>query len=506
MSALVLGETNLTPGDVSDVASGRKTVTLSASEAFLSRLFAARAVVDAGARDGPPIYGVTTGFGASCKNEVGATSAADLVQNLFRYHGCGVGECLSAAEGAAVLVCRLAQLAAGWSGIRVETLRALLALLERGVVPRIPERGSVGASGDLTPLSYVAAVVSGEREAYFRGEPMSAAAALHAAGLAPYALGPKESLSIMNGTSVMTALACLGAVRARALAEGVAAVTALACVVLDARADHFDARICLAKPHPGSVEFASRVRAWLGVPARPAVVRTGIQSPYSLRCSPQIVGVLLDALGHAESILGTELGGAGDNPLVCVETGDVLHGGNFYGGHVAYVCDTLKVQIASVAEVCERQLMLLTSGRHGGLPENLVLADAAPETHHGFKAMEILSSALVAECLKNTMPATSFSRSTEAHNQDKVPMGSIAARDLRTNVELAETVLVISLLACAQAADARGGRGALPEPLRAVYDAVRTEVTRVTQDRRMDEDIGALLVAYRDGRIFGRSS
>lgn len=175
----------------------------------------------------------------------------------------------------------------------------------------------------------------------------------------------------------------------------------------------------------------ARVRGWLGVLPRPALAHSGRQSPYSLRCAPQIVGVLLDALDHAERLLCVELGGAGDNPLVCAETGDVLHGGNFYGGHVGYVCDTLKVQIASVAELCERQLMLLTSGRRGGLPENLVLADVAPETHHGFKAMEISSSALVAECLKNTMPATSFcARSTEAHNQDKVPMGSIAALNM----------------------------------------------------------------------------
>jgi histidine ammonia-lyase len=305
----------------------------------------------------------------------------------------------------------------------------------------------------------------------------------------------------MNGTSVMTALACLGVVRARRLAEAHAVVTAFSCAVLDARADHFDERIFLAKPHPGSVEYAARVRALLGVGPRPKASETGVQTPYSLRCAPHAVGVLVDALTHAETILGIELSGAGDNPLVCAETGDVLHGGNFYGGHVGYVCDSLKVHVASAAEVCERQLMLLTSGRHGGLPENLVLAGEAREAHHGFKAMEILSSSLVAECLKNSMPATSFSRSTESHNQDKVPMASIAARDLRDTLDLAETVLVISLLASAQAADARGGRDRLPEPLRSVYDAIRKEVPKVEDDRRMDLDIERVLLAYRDGRL-----
>jgi histidine ammonia-lyase len=501
LSPLHLGESSFTPRAVSNVAHGRQALLLSSSKAFVSRLLDARAAVDARTKDGPPIYGVTTGFGASCKNTVGAAEAAHLVQNLYRYHGCGVGDSLSPVEGAAVLVCRLVQLAAGWSGIRVETLRALLALLEHGVIPRIPERGSVGASGDLTPMSYVAAVVSGEREAWYQGQILPAKEALSRAGLVPHQLGPKESLSIMNGTSVMTALACLGAVRARALCEATAVVTAFASAVLGTRADHFDERIYLAKPHPGSIHFAARVRSWLGVSPRPALAQNGVQAPYSVRCTPQVVGVLLDALGHADQVLATELHGAGDNPLVCADTGEVLHGGNFYGGHVAYVCDSLKVQVASVAEVCERQLVLLTSGRYQGLPENLVLAKVAPETHHGFKAMEILSSSLVAEALKNTMPATSFSRSTEAHNQDKVPMGTIASRDLRLNLELGETVLAISLLACAQAADARGGRASLPEPLRTVFGAVRELSPTLEEDRRMDQDIERVLVAYRDGRI-----
>ncbi len=505
MTTFVLGRDSLSPLAVARVARGEARVVASDDEGARNRWAAARAVVDKRVAEGPAIYGVSTGFGASCENAVPAEQAAALAQNLFRYHGCGHGPALSDEESAAVLVCRAAQLANGWSGMRRSTFEALLALLEARVLPRIPAFGSVGASGDLTPLSYVAAVLAGEREATHRGELMSAKDALARAGLVPVALAAKESLSLMNGTSVMTAMACLGFERATRFVQAHAAVTALVTAVTRGNASHFDARIFEAKPHAGSVAYAERVRDWLGVGPRPPArgEEARIQDPYSLRCAPHVVGVLADGLAALEPMLTTEINGAGDNPLVCAETGEVLHGGNFYGGHVGFVCDTLKSLVASAAEVLERQVVLLNQPRtSGGLPENLVLAGPA---HHGFKAMEILASSLVADALRKTMPASSFSRSTEGHNQDKVPMGAHAARDLRDIIELSEAVLAIALLGACQGVDARGagagGISDLPAPLAALHARVREIVPANTADRRQDIDLDALLAAYRAGTL-----
>lgn len=506
MMTYVLGRDRFSPENI--VAIARGAARLAMPEGTSERWEKARAFVERRVKDGLPIYGVSTGFGASCENEIPAGLAAELSTNLYRYHGCGQGPLLADLESAAVLVCRLAQLAEGWSGMRPETLAAMVALLDARVLPCIPAWGSVGASGDLTPLSYVAAVLSGEREATFRGEKMTAKAALENANLAPITLAAKESLSIMNGTSVMTALACLGFERARTLTHAHAAVTALVSFAMRGNPSHFDARLFAAKPHAGSVQYASNVRSWLGVSEHPAARAAGvvdgrIQDPYSVRCSPHVVGVLADALTSFEGMLTTEINGAGDNPLIDPDTGDVLHGGNFYGGHVGFICDTLKSLVASAAEVHERQVILLNQPRtSGGLPENLVLASSGSRTaHHGFKAMEILASSLVADALRKTMPASSFSRSTEGHNQDKVPMGAHAARDLGEILDLSESVLVIALLAACQGVDARNAARELPKRLSRVYERVRALVSTNTADRRQDVDLDKAITAYREGTL-----
>jgi histidine ammonia-lyase len=462
-----------------------------------------RDAVDTRARGGEPFYGVNTGFGASVVNTVAVEYGANLVANLFRFHGCGVGPLLGAEESRAVLVTRLAQLAAGWTGIRVETLRAMVRLLEHDILPCIPELGSVGASGDLTPMSYVAAVLSGEREVVFRGGVCPSAEALAAVGLAPLTLGPKEALSIMNGTSVMTALVSLAMERAAAFARAHATVTAWNSFVLRGQPAHFDERLFIAKPHPGSIEYAGRVRAALGCGARPPLGSGKVQDPYSVRCAPHVVGVLLELLDQAAATIEIELNSAGDNPLMCEETQVVLHGGNFYGSHVTHVADTLKVQVAHAAELLERQLVLLChSTATSGIPENLIRVEGPSRSaHHGFKAVEILASALVAEAMKLAAPASVFSRSTEGHNQDKVPMGPIAARDLRAIQDLADHMLAISLLAAAQATDATGRVDALPPRLRALHAAIRQTCPATTEDRRHDELITRCLARYRAGEL-----
>jgi histidine ammonia-lyase len=411
--------------------------------------------------------------------------------NLLRFHGVGTGRALSEQESAAVVALRLISLARGYSGVRIELLERLAALLNHRILPRIPEEGSVGASGDLTPLSYLAAVIVGEREVLGADGDRPAADALGAAGLEPLALAPKESLSLMNGTAVMTAIGCLAWQRAARLARLAASVTAMGVDATHGNREHYDERIFALKPHPGAVRCAGWIREDLAHPAREPVPPARLQDRYSLRCAPHVIGVLVDELERARSILEIEINGVDDNPVVDPDAGEVLHGGNFYGGHVCAAMDGLKAAVASVADLLDRQLALLCDpATSDGLPANLVAGDDV--SHHGFKAMQISASALAAEAAKLTMPAAAFSRSTESHNQDKVSMGTIAARDCRRIVELAETVGVIGLLAGCQALDLRAGGGRHPRLL-ALLDRVRKSVPTLDVDRRQDRDIQRVL-------------
>jgi histidine ammonia-lyase len=321
------------------------------------------------------------------------------------------------------------------------------------------------------------------------------------AGLEPIDLKPKESLAVMNGTSVMTALVCLAHHRAMRLARLASALTAMASDTMRGNRAHFDDRIFAAKPHPGQRLSARWIRE--DVEYKAAEPHAGrIQDRYSVRCAPHVIGVLVDSLTWMRQWVEIELNAANFNPLIDPETGDVLHGGNFYGGHACFVADGLKNAVANVADLLDRQLALLCSPvTNNGLPENLVGRDNGDRSaHHGFKAMQIAASALTAEALKLTMPASVFSRSTECHNQDKVSMGTIAARDCLQVVSLTETVAAICTLALCQAVDLRRGENCHARAL-AMRDAVRRRVGFNDHDRRQDVDIDAVLTMMRDGGL-----
>jgi histidine ammonia-lyase len=491
-----LGRSPLTIEDVVALASGEGRVALDPDPDLRRRLARSQQIV-AEAQKRDPVYGVTTGVGASAENVIPESLRHELPHHLMRFHGCGTGRILAETEAAAVLVVRLATLTRGYSGVRIELLERLCELLNRRLLPRIPEEGSVGASGDLTPLSYLAALVCGEREASLGGRVLPAHEALAECGMEPLVLAPKESLSMMNGTSVMTALACLAHARAERFARLASVITAIIVDVTHGNRGHFDPRIFELKPHPGQRLAAAWIREALetdGEPRAPA----RLQDRYSLRCAPHVIGVLLDALAQGRTVLEIEVNGIDDNPLIDPDRGDVLHGGNFYGGHVAFVMDGLKMAVASVADLLDRQLVLLcVPETSDGLPANLVASGSV--VHHGFKAMQISASALTAEALKNTLPAAAFSRSTESHNQDKVSMGTIAARDCRRVLDLSENVAAIGLLAACQGLDLRGGGGA--SRARAVRDAVRKEVPMLVEDRRQDGDIARVLDLLREGAL-----
>jgi len=447
------------------------------------------------------VYGVTTGYGDSCTVAVPGPLVPELPRQLYTFHGVGMGALLGHAETRAVLAVRLATLCKGHSGVGYTLLRQLEQFLARDLLPAIPEEGSVGASGDLTPLSYVAAALCGEREVLTASGVEPTAAALAREGLSPIGLRPKEALAIMNGTAVMTALACLAYSRAEYLSRLCARVSAMAVEAMAGNTHHYDERLFAVKPHPGQQRTAERIRVDLGDATPASRNDDRLQDRYSLRCSPHVIGVLEDALPFLHDLIERELNSATDNPIIDGERGRVLHGGHFYGGHIAFAMDALKQLVANLADLLDRQVaQLLDTKFNHGLPANLSGASAPRASiNHGLKALGISTSAWAAEALKLTMPASVFSRSTESHNQDKVSMGTIAARDCLRVLTLTEQVAAAALLATAQGMELRVRQSGKPASaaLSAMLAQVREDTAFLEEDRRLDGELHALCARIR---------
>ncbi|TWV33800.1 aromatic amino acid lyase [Streptomyces misionensis] len=472
---------------------------------------------------GQPIYGVTTGFGDSVVNQIAPQKAAELQRHLVTYHLNGTGPLAPAEVVRATLLIRANCLARGNSGVQPDVIGLLLDFLRHDILPRVPERGSVGASGDLVPLCYVANTLFGEGEVEYRGEVRPAADVLAELGLTPVVPEAKDGLGLINGTSFSAAFAVLATQDAAQLARVADLATALASEALLGNRGHFDSFIHEQRPHRGQLASAAHLGrlldgSGLSLPHDQVVgsndpldgkghgkLKRSIQDRYSLRCAPHVAGVLRDTIEWVDGWLETEINASTDNPLFDAENGRVHSGGNFYAGHVVQAMDALKVAVASVADLLDRQLQLLVDAKYNnGLTENLIPHTAGDAwekgLHHGFKGMQIACSALTAEALKHAGPATVFSRSTEAHNQDKVSMAPIAARDARRIVELTQEVAAIQILAACQALDLRGTAEMAPRT-RAVHALVRTRVPFVDADRRMDGDIAEVVALIRSGAL-----
>jgi histidine ammonia-lyase len=493
--AIVIGGRRLTIEEVVSIAHRQTPVALSADPAWRARIERGAEFLRRHLAQGATVYGVNTGYGDSCVVDVPMELVEVLPLQLLRYHGCGMGQHLDDAQTLAVIAARLNSLAYGFSGVRHVLLERLADLINHRVLPRIPSEGSVGASGDLTPLSYVAAALVGERDVRFRDELCDARSVWTRLGYTPLTLAPKEGLALMNGTAVMTGLACLAFARAGHLTRLAARLTALSTVALDGRAAHFDPMLFEVKPHAGQAEAAAWIREDLD--GREDTPGHRLQDRYSIRCAPHVIGVARDALSWVRRDVENELNSANDNPLIDPDGERVLHGGNFYGGHIAFAMDALKVAVANLADLMDRQLALLVDDKfNNGLPRSL--SGAAPERasiNHGFKAVQISSSAWTAEALKLTMPASVFSRSTEAHNQDKVSMGTIAARDCLRILELTEQVAAAHTLASVQAARLRlriNNTTPIPPPLLAFMESVTAGSPFVDEDRALESDLRAL--------------
>lgn len=523
-TSLTLDGGSLTPADVAVAARGAAgPVRAHLAEEAAERMRASVALKDSLLAQDLPIYGVTTGFGDSCVRQISQDKAHDLQRNLVLYHLNGVGPAAGEDVARATLLIRANALSRGPSAVRPEVVRTLADCLGADILPRIPERGSLGASGDLVPLCYVAAALIGEGEVTHRGTVRPALDALLDEGIRPLALAPKEGIALINGTSFTAAYGVLAAWDARELAFVADLATALTLEALGGNVSAMHPFVHANKPHPGQVESARTIRTLLAgsglatsfediLVRRERLEGRGylqltehIQDKYSVRCAPQITGIVRDMLDWVDRWLEVEINSSSDNPLFDTEESGLHLGGNFYAGHVGHAMDSLKTSVAGLADLMDRQLALVVDEKfNGGLPPNLIVPRAADDPqaglHHGFKGMQIAASAVTAEALKQTGPASVFSRSTEAHNQDKVSMGTIAARDARTVNALVREVAAIHLLALAQAVELRGVERCAPAT-RAVHALLREHSAFVTHDRRLDADIAAVIGLIESGAV-----
>lgn len=489
---VVFGEKRLTIEDITLFATGTATAQLSDNATFNNKINSAVAFLDTLLEEDGMIYGVTTGYGDSVTVDVPLSLAKELPLHLTRFHGCGLGEYFTPAQSRAILAVRLASLTQGYSGVSWPLLHLLKAFINHDITPRIPQEGSVGASGDLTPLSYVAGALIGERDVVYKGKLCNSREAMQQAGLTPITLRPKEGLAIMNGTAVMTALACMAYDRAAYLSKLATRITSLASLALKGNSHHFDDILFSVKPHTGQQQIATWIRGDLNHHSHPRNCER-LQDRYSIRCAPHVIGVLQDSLPWFRQFIENELNSANDNPIIDGEGEHVLHGGHFYGGHIAMAMDSMKNTVANLADLADRQIASLVDTKYNnGLPSNLSASQSERRyINHGFKAVQIGASAFTAEALKLTMPASVFSRSTECHNQDKVSMGTIAARDCLRVLQLTEQVLACTLLAAVQGLRIRLNHeqinpADLSEDISAMYQDISGYFANLTEDRPLE--------------------
>ena len=493
MSAIVLNGEVLRLEEIAAVALSRAAVSL-APEAR-RRLEAASAVVERIVAGDEQVYGVNTGFGHLKDIRIPRERLEALQENLIRSHCAGVGEPLPPEATRALMLLRAHVLARGHSGVRPRVVDALLAHLNADLLPIVPEKGSVGASGDLAPLSHLVLCLLGEGEALLAGQRMPAAAAQKRCGLQPLRLGPKEGLALVNGTQMITAVGSLALLEAEDLA--VLADIAGACTLEALKGSHraFDRRLHELRPHPGQVQSAANLRALLeGSEIERSHESCGrVQDAYSLRCMPQVHGATREGLRFARSVLETEVNAVTDNPIVFPDEGDLVSGGNFHGQTPALALDCLAIATAALASISERRLERLMNPALSGLPPFLT---RDPGVNSGLMMAQVTAASLVSENKILCHPASVDSIPTEAGQEDHVSMGPIAARKARAVVGHARLVLAIEILAACQALD-------LLRPLRAAraveaaHQAVRRAVPFMEADRVLATDIGrveALLV------------
>jgi histidine ammonia-lyase len=472
------------------------------SESARERMRASREVVERAAASPSRTYGVNTGFGRLVTQTIPSELADELQVRLLRSHACGVGEPYPEEIVRAALLLRANALAVGASGTRVDVAELLLECLRRGVLPRVPSRGSVGASGDLAPLAHLALPLIGEGEAWFEGELLPGATALERSGLAPLRLKAKEGLSLINGTQFMAAFGALGVVRARRLAVAADIACALSVEALQGSRVAFSSAVQALRPLRGQADSAENLLLLLEGSAVMESHRwcDRVQDAYSLRCAPQVHGACRDLLRYVAETVSVELNAATDNPLVLLAEGEIVSAGNFHGQPLAFALDALAMAASELASISERRTeRLVNPSLSDGLPAFL-----APDggLNSGFMIPQYVAAALVSENKSLAYPASVDSIPTSAGQEDHVSMGNASGLKAWQVIGNAERAVAIELLAGAQAveflAPLQSGRGS-----EAARRFVRSLSDRVVEDRPLSGDIEAVAAAIRDGSVGG---
>jgi histidine ammonia-lyase len=497
MKAIVLGMDGMTLEDL--VAIAREGAKVQLARESEERINAGRKLIEKWVKQGRTIYGVTTGFGALSDVAISREDTRQLQENILMSHAAGVGENLDEETVRATMALRTKDLARGHSGIRLETVQCLAGLLNRGVIPLVPEKGSVGASGDLAPLAHLCLVLIGRGEAWYQGQRMSGLEALKKCGMKPVQLQAGEGLALVNGTQLMSAIGGLSVYDAMRLSKMTDIAAAMSLEVLMGTRTEFDPRIHEARPHPGQAAAAHNMDRI----TRGSEIITShkdcsrIQDAYTLRCSPQVHGATKDAIAYAKTVVETEMNSSTNNPLIFPESEEFLLGGNFHGQPVALALDFLGMAVAELANISERRIERLVNPQLSGLPAFLV-SDGG--LNSGFMIAQYTAASLVSENKVLSHPACVDSIPTSANKEDHVPMGTISARKCREIVRNTEHVIAIELLCGAQAMDLftnmKPGQGTL-----VAYRMIRDTVPHLETDRVLSKDIEAVVDLMRSGNI-----
>lgn len=471
---------------ITRVAAGEKVAI---GPTVAERMWATRKVVEDVLGSNQVVYGVNTGFGKLSDVHISHENVERLQLNLIRSHACGVGNPLSDAEARALMLLRANVLAAGYSGARPQVLEHLVAMLNAGLIPRIPEKGSVGASGDLAPLAHLALAMIGEGQVRTRDAWVPARQALSEAGIEPIGLEAKEGLVLVNGTQAIGAVGALAIAQSLGLLEWANVAGAITLDALLGTPAAFDERIHSARGHDGQIQVAAKMRSWLEGSEIRESHRTGdprVQDSYSLRCIPQVHGAVLDVLRHAARTFEQESGGATDNPLVFPDTGEIISGGNFHAAPLAYALDYAAIALTDLANICERRIdRLINPDLNEGLPPFLA---NEPGMESGFMIPHVAAVSLANECKVLATPASTDNLPTSGGKEDHVSMGMTSALKLRQIVNNLEKIVAIELMAAVQGIGFRRPlkTGTRLEPI--VEGLLKVSPT-VACDRPLGEDI-----------------
>lgn len=472
---------------VAKVASDPKIKVFLSRQARL-RVKKSREVVERMLRKGKIVYGVTTGFGNFKNKFIDPESVRELQQNLIRSHSVGVGELLPQDIVRAALVARLSSLAQGYSGVRLELLELLCNLINRNIIPAVPSQGSVGASGDLAPLSHMGLVLMGEGSAWYKGKLLTGGEALRRAGLKPLFFEAKEGLAWNNGTAVMTGIGVLAVAKTSRLIDIADLACALTLEAVCGVDGAFDARVHTLRPHPGQQLSAKNIKRFISGSKLVNSIPNRIQDSYSLRCAPQVHGAARDIITYAAEAVDRELNSVTDNPLIFVNPDRAISAGNFHGEPIALALDALGIGLAELASISERRTAkLIDPATSEGLPAFLVKPEKAG-LHNGLMIAQYTAAALVSENKVLAHPASVDSIPTSANQEDHVSMGTIAARKAWEIVENVENVLAIEFLTAVQAISFRNPR-LLGRTTKEAYQLIRKSVPPITSDRVLSQDI-----------------